>query len=267
MPDRVFHARRTLVRQAFQGQARCPAALLDRLNRVVMYNAPAVLGYLIAATLVGAATAVAWPLARWWWGALPDAHVALEGAAIGALGFLTYIAWGLSLLAVIALVRNVTRLSVPTGRYRMRDWAVTQFFVYNLLVMTARYLFLPFTRMTRFNILFYRAMGADVGKGCVINSAHVYDLNLLTFGDESMVGGSAVVMAHMGAGDDMYIEEVVIEDRASIGEGAIVFPGARIGEGAVVGAGSVVPRDTHVPAGARVQGVPVEVEDEPDEPL
>lgn len=226
-----------------------------------MYNAPAFLGYGIAAVIIGVASGAVWPLARWWWTRLPDLHVVLEGFVVGGLGFLTYILWGLVLLAVIAIVRNLFRLSVPKGRFRMRDWAVTRFFIYNLLVMIARYLFLPFTRTTRFNVAFYRAMGADVGKGVVVNSAHVYDLNLLTLGDGAVIGGSAVVMAHMGQGNDMYIEEVTIEDGASIGEGAIVFPGATIGEDAVVGAGSVVPADTHVPAGETVQGVPVEVEE------
>jgi len=238
--------------------------LLRRLNKVVMYNTPAMLGYGISALVIGAATAVVWPLASWWWGWVTGLHPIARGAAVGGLGFLTFIAWGLVLLTTIALVRNVFRISVPEGERDLRSWAVTKFFIYNLLVMIARYLFLPFTRTTRFNILFYRAMGAEVGKGVVINTPQVYDLNLLTIGDGVVIGGSAVVMAHAGQGNDLYIDEVVIEDGAAIGEGAIVFPGAHIGEGAVVGAGSVVPRDGHVPAGAKVQGVPVEVEEPTD---
>lgn len=227
-----------------------------------MYNAPAFLGYAIAAIIIGAAAVVAWPVARFWWRAIQDWHVAAQGFAVGAFGFLTYIVWGLALLVVIALVRNVTRLSVEPGSHRARSWKSTRFFVFNLLVMIARYLFLPFTRMTRINIAFYRAMGADIGKGVVVNTPHVYDLNLLTLGDGTMVGGSAVLMAHAGHGDELYVNGVTLEDGASVGEGAIVMPGATIGENAVVGAGSVVPPDTHVPAGARVQGVPVRIDED-----
>jgi len=236
--------------------------LLARLNRVVMYKAPAVLGYGIAAAIIGTATAIVWPLVQAWWGLVDGLTGPLAGLAIGGLGFLSYIVWGLVLLTVIALVRNLFGISVPEGETDLRSWAVTQFFIYNLLVMIARYLFLPFTRTTRFNVAFYRAMGADLGKGVVINTPQVYDLNLLEIGDGVVIGGSAVVMAHAGQGDDLYIQGVTIEDGASIGEGAIVFPGAHIGEGAVVGAGSVVPEDGHVPAGARVQGVPVDVDED-----
>jgi len=232
--------------------------LLRRINHAVMFSAPALLGYGIAAILIGATTALVWPIAQWWWTAIDGLHVMLRGLAIGSLGFLTYVLWGLTLLAVIALARNVFRISVRQGDYPLRSWEMTQFFIYNLLVMTARYLFLPFTRTTRFNIWFYRAMGADLGRGCVINSAHVYDLNLLTLGDGVVIGGSAVVMAHMGQGDDVYIAPVTMEDGACLGEGAIVFPGAHIGENAVVGAGSVVPADTEIPADTKVSGVPAE---------
>lgn len=54
--------------------------------------------------------------------------------------------------------------------------------------------------------------------------------------------------------DDWKCEGVVIEDRASIGTGAIIMPGVTIGEGAVVGAGAVVTRD--VPPGGTVKGIP-----------
>lgn len=55
---------------------------------------------------------------------------------------------------------------------------------------------------------------------------------------------------------DWVCEGVVIEDRASIGTGAIIMPGVTVGEGAVVGAGAVVVKD--VPPGATVVGVPGE---------
>jgi len=232
--------------------------LLDGLKRAVLYSAPALVGYTGAALLVGAAGAVAWPVATWWFGAVQGLHPMLAGFLVGVLGFATYLVFGFTLLVVIALVRNVTRLSVAEGTHRMRSWTTTRFFLYNLLVMTARYLVLPVTRTTRFNVLFYRAMGADIGKGVVINTAHVYDLNLLTIGDGATIGGSAVVMAHAGKGDELHTERVRIGEGASIGEGAIVFPGATIGDGATVAAGSVVPPGVTVPEGATVTGVPVD---------
>jgi sugar O-acyltransferase (sialic acid O-acetyltransferase NeuD family) len=47
---------------------------------------------------------------------------------------------------------------------------------------------------------------------------------------------------------------VELEDRVSIGSGAVVLPGIRIGQDAVIGAGGVVTKN--VPAGAVIKGVP-----------
>ncbi len=53
------------------------------------------------------------------------------------------------------------------------------------------------------------------------------------------------------------LAEVVIEDDADLGVGAIVLPGVTIGRGAQIGAGAVVSRD--VPAYAVAAGVPARV--------
>lgn len=208
--------------------------------------------------MVAAASALVWPVVAWWWPLADVSNLFLEGFLRGFGLFASYLLWGIALLVVLALVRNVFRLSVPTGKHEMRAWSTLRFYLYNVLLMTARYLFLPFTRSTSINVLFYRAMGATIGPRTVINTVHIYDCNLLTFGEDVTIGGSSVVMCHVGQGNEMYIAPVTIEDGASIGQGAIVFPGAHIGEGAVIGAGSVVPKDTRVPPGTKWSGVPIQ---------
>lgn len=217
-----------------------------------------VIAYTIGAALFAVTTALVWPLVEWWWPAVDMANLFLEGLVRGALIFATYLLWGLTLLAVIAVARHAFRLSVPAGAHTMRAWATARFYIYNVLVLMARYFFLPMTRSTTLHNVFYRAMGAKIGKRTVVNTTHVYDLNLLTFGDDVTIGGSAVIMCHIGQGNDMYIAPVTLEDGSSVGEAAIVMPGATIGKGAVVGAGSVVPRDFEVPPNTKWSGVPIE---------
>ena len=63
--------------------------------------------------------------------------------------------------------------------------------------------------------------------------------------------------ARLQGAEDWELLPVVVEDRASIGSGALVLGGVRIGAGALVGAGAVVTRD--VEPGAVVAGVPARV--------
>ncbi len=235
-----------------------PLARVLSFKAQFLQHVSVLVAWLEGTLMVGAASALVWPVVAWWWPLVDTGNLLLEGFLYGVGLFASYLLWGLALLLVIAVVRNVFRLSVPAGRHEMRAWSTLRFYLYNVLIMTARYLFLPFTRSTSINVVFYRAMGATIGPRTVINTVHVYDCNLLTLGQDVTIGGSSVVMCHMGQGNDMYIAPVTIEDGASLGEGAIVFPGAHIGAGAVIGAGSVVPRDTEVPPHTKWSGVPIQ---------
>jgi acetyltransferase-like isoleucine patch superfamily enzyme len=73
-----------------------------------------------------------------------------------------------------------------------------------------------------------------------------------------------ITSVHAEAGRDVPIldapvrfAEVVVEDHADIGVGAIILPGVTVGRGAQVGAGAVVTRD--VPAYAVAAGNPARV--------
>jgi len=97
-----------------------------------------------------------------------------------------------------------------------------------------------------------------IGQQCFFHSA-----GGISIGSKVGIGPGVKILTsrHGEAGRDVAIldspiefGEVVIEDHADLGVGAIVLPGVRIGRGAQVGAGAVVSKD--VPAYAVVAGVP-----------
>lgn len=110
----------------------------------------------------------------------------------------------------------------------------------------------------------YIDLGVRVGANCKIqNYALLYHGSML--GDGVFVGPAAILTndAHPRAitpdgalkgTDDWDCGQIIVEDGASIGAGAIVLPGVRIGRFALVGAGSIVTRD--VPPHALVVGNP-----------
>ena len=106
--------------------------------------------------------------------------------------------------------------------------------------------------------------GATIGRRCKIQS-HTFVCDGVEIGDEVFVGHGVVFIndrrprATMSEGRlqtdaDWSLERTVVEDRASIGSGAVVLGGVTIGREALVGAGAVVTRD--VRPGETVAGSP-----------
>ena len=106
--------------------------------------------------------------------------------------------------------------------------------------------------------------GAVIGARCKIQS-HTFICDGVEIGDEVFVGHgvmfindmhprAATESGELQTGDDWELVRTYVEDRASIGTGAVILGGVRIGAGALVGAGAVVTRE--VAPGAVVVGSP-----------
>jgi maltose O-acetyltransferase len=79
----------------------------------------------------------------------------------------------------------------------------------------------------------------------------------ITVDDDAIIGYDATLLCHEFLQDEYRLGDVVVEEEAMIGAGAVVLPGVTVGEGARVAANSLVADD--VPAEATVAGVPAEV--------
>jgi UDP-2-acetamido-3-amino-2,3-dideoxy-glucuronate N-acetyltransferase len=106
--------------------------------------------------------------------------------------------------------------------------------------------------------------GATIGARCKVQS-HTFVCEGVTVEDEVFIGHGVMFVndkyprATTGDGglqtsSDWKLLEIVVEQGASLGSGAIVLGGVRVGARAIVGAGAVVTRD--VEPGAVVAGSP-----------
>ena len=103
-----------------------------------------------------------------------------------------------------------------------------------------------------------RLTGMKVGRHVSVGLAVVFDIffpDLITIGDNSVIGYNTVVLAHEFMVDEWRKGPVVIGRNVSIGANCTILPGVVIGDGATVSAMSLVNRD--VPPGAFVGGVPI----------
>ena len=151
---------------------------------------------------------------------------------------------------------RLTRTPTPGSGNSLRGWTdakpAWRVVVNYLLVVVAR--IAPSLRVRSWAL---RRLGVAVGEGVswgLEATPDVFWPELITLGDDVVVGYDSVLLCHEFLQDEYRTGEVVIGDRAMIGAKAVVLPGVQVGADAQVAANSLVTRD--VPAGATVAGVP-----------
>ena len=154
---------------------------------------------------------------------------------------------------------RLTRHPTPGPGNSLRHWTaakpVWRVVVNYVLVWVAR--IAPSLRVKSWAL---RTLGVTVGRRVswgLEATPDVFWPELITLGDDCIVGYDAVLLCHEFLQAEYRTGAVVVGDRAMIGAKAVVLPGVRIGDDAQVAANSLVTRD--VPAGATVAGVPAGV--------
>lgn len=168
-----------------------------------------------------------------------------------------YPIFGFTYLLLVVLIRFLVRFRSVEGDHPfISSYAIKWAFV-GSLVGLAKLLFLSHIKGMPALNLFYKAMGAKIGRNVLINSANIYDFDVLTVGDNSFIGGDAVVIGHVGERGMLKIRPVRIGAQCTVGQSSVVFPGAVMGDGSVLGALSLLPKGKELPANTVWGGNPL----------
>lgn len=145
---------------------------------------------------------------------------------------------------------------MPAGEYPtngavyMRKWFVDQLGKISLLVMHPVYasLYLP---------MWFRALGAKIGKRAEVSTASGVTYHLLELGDESFVADKVALGDPMIRNGWMELKHTKIGTRSFIGNAAVVADGTVWPDGALLGVLSTTPEhDARVPEQSTWLGVP-----------
>jgi acetyltransferase-like isoleucine patch superfamily enzyme len=166
--------------------------------------------------------------------------------------------YGFCLIIILGLLRIVFRLNLQEGEYRIASLGIYRWMFINGLYMIAAITFMDFILLTPFSILFFRLMGAKVGKNVQINSKKCFDLSLIEIGDNAVIGGYATVMCHSFERNRLILRKVKIGKNVVLGLNSVVMSGAEIGEGAFITAGAILGKNKQVAPYSVYVGVPAE---------
>lgn len=171
-----------------------------------------------------------------------------------------YLIFSVSLMALSAGWNRLAGWRTSEGAYPLHDanWKLVRWASYNASINVVRIFCGEAMRATPMWTWYLRWNGAKIGKGVHVNTARLFDHNLLVFEDRVVVGGDAKLVAHLVERGHVVATPVVLRRGAVIGINAVVSPGVEVGENAAVGAMSFVAKHHKIPAFEVWGGVPAQ---------
>lgn len=184
----------------------------------------------------------------------PLARFALLGFSIAG----GYFFFGFSLILLAGFTRTILCLRLKEGHYPIFSMMGLKWAFISSLYLLINFTFIDFILLTPFANLLQRLLGARLGKNVQINSRFVFDATLIEIGDNTVVGGDAIIIGHVVERGRLKLSRVKIGKNVTLGSHCTVMPGCEIGDNAIIGAGAVLLKNTKVEPRAIYYGVPAE---------
>jgi acetyltransferase-like isoleucine patch superfamily enzyme len=114
---------------------------------------------------------------------------------------------------------------------------------------------LPLVPAGYFSTMYFRLAGCRIGKGVWLTTASLLDPYLISIGDGTVIGGDAVLSAHIFRNGELFLAPIRIGKDCQIGAHALLCPGVTVGDGATVGIRAYIRKGRRIPPGAHVAAV------------
>ena len=212
--------------------------------------------YFLGACLLAGALMPALILFQWLWGMWNPGSLSGKSLFFGtAFGFGFFLS-GITLVLETVVLRFLLGLKLREGEYGFFSAQGVKWAFVNAMLLIVNLTFMDFMRLTPLLPLYYRWMGAAIGSGVQINTKGIADVSLIEIGNDTVIGGDAVLIGHLAEHGKLKLKKTVIGKKVTVGLGAVILPGARIGDGAMIAARSVLSKGTEVPARSIFAGTP-----------
>lgn len=168
-----------------------------------------------------------------------------------------YATWGTTMCLFVVIIKNLLGKLKP-GSYPFLSWTAMRWAVVARLVSFVHISFIFCLQGTAFLNLWFRLLGAKIGKRVLVNAIDISDWDLVTIEDDAMLGAGVVILGHVGEMGRLKLEPVHIGKGCNVGRSAVIFPGTTLEDGSVLGAQSLLTKGKRLPANTIWGGSPAE---------
>jgi hypothetical protein len=174
---------------------------------------------------------------------------------------------------IIGMVIRVLSAGIMPGSYSLSSFTMFRWLLYSGLYNLAGRMILDCIPMSFLLTVFFRLVGAKIGKNVQINTWFLNDAYLLEIGDNVIIGGKTDLSCHTFERGHLILNRIKIGSDSAIGQRCYISPGVTIGEKCVIGQYAFVRKNTELPPKtilSAIAGLPVrkvariEKEEEPE---
>ncbi len=139
------------------------------------------------------------------------------------------------------------------GRHPLWGWTFLRWWMVHKATMLAPLALLKGTPLIS---LFYRLMGAEIGRHVLLETHFLHAPYLISLGDAVSIGPSTHIFAYEVKDGYLHLHRVIIEQRCYVGSNSVIMPGARMEAGSLLGDQSLLPTGGVIPARESWAGSP-----------
>jgi non-ribosomal peptide synthetase-like protein len=166
--------------------------------------------------------------------------------------------------AGVAAASSVVALKwLLVGRYRPSVKPLWCDFVWRTEIVAALHeqvaqpLLLYMLKGTPLVAIYFRLLGARIGKRVLMETTCITEFDLVDVGDDVALDTDCDLQTHLFEDRVMKMSTVTVGDRATVGSLALVLYDAELGAGASLGPLSLLMKGERLPPGSRWQGTPL----------
>lgn len=179
-------------------------------------------------------------------------HVFLFSLCIGVAIYMFFIVS----LIVFGIVERILTIGFKPGRYSTDTFLFGRWIIYSGLHVILMYMVMPYVSGTVWARLFYKILGAKIGKNVFINTNKLSDAYLLELGDNVVIGGDASISCHIFEGNKLILGKVKIGSNTLISADTYIMPGVTIGDNCNIGLKASVRKNRNIPDKSMILAFP-----------
>ena len=175
-----------------------------------------------------------------------NGYLFLDVLCVGITLSLCFFVFGISLIFIVGIIFRILPIKSKPGIYPIGSMQTIRWGLCGAFLKLVNVAFLNMITPSFLNVIYFRLVGAKIGKNVQINSISVNDPWLLEIGDGTVIGGGASINCHTVERGKLVLEKVKIGKNCTIGAQSLVWPGCIVGDGAILSTKSVLKKRSKV---------------------